>query len=124
MGAVLGAEVQVVQVHGLGAEEIAADQGDHAGRTAAVLADVDDQGVGVGQQVHRGRGRLAADLGGHEPPQVEIADVPLEPLDLLEPEVRRSARARASAPASRRPSRGSASARGASWASRGAARSE
>lgn len=75
-------------MHRVRPEEIARDEGDHAGRAAPVPAHVDDQGVGVGQEIERRRG------GGPDPlrleseaPQLEVTHVTREPLDLLEPEV-------------------------------------
>ena len=58
-----------------------------AGVAAAVLAQVDDDGVAVGQEVQGRDGRRAGVGGRFEDTEVEIADVTREPLDLAEAEV-------------------------------------
>ena len=52
----LGPDVPVDQVRLLG-EQVAAEQADHRRRAAAVLAHIEDHGVGVGQEVHGRHGR-------------------------------------------------------------------
>src|SRR5262245_10231101 len=71
----------------LGSEQVAGDQANHARRAAAVLAEVDDEGVGVGEEGHRGDRRVAAEFGPVKPAEIEVADVPLKPFDLLEAEI-------------------------------------
>ncbi len=69
---------------GLRPEEVGADERDHAGVAAAVLAQVDDDGVGVGEEVEDGGDRLGAALGVEEAAELDVADVARQALDLLE----------------------------------------
>ena len=56
--------------------EVADEEGRHGGLTAQALAHVDDEGLGGGNQAHRGGDQLAADDGGEQDGrQVQVADV-------------------------------------------------
>ncbi|MNE34090.1 hypothetical protein D3C80_1277980 [compost metagenome] len=67
-----------------GADQIA----DHGGRTAAVVAQVDDDGVGAGNQLKRGVDLLASRIIGPvevgEDPHVDQADIAGQDLDRAE----------------------------------------
>ena len=54
--------VDVVEVGTL-IEKIACDQSRHSRRSAVVVPQVDDEGVAVGEEVHRSNRRSAAILG-------------------------------------------------------------
>ena len=86
VGAVAFAEVEAVEVGALD-EQIGAQELHHRRHAALVVAQVEDQRVGVGEHGHRRcGGRLRHPRRG-EVAQVEIADVALQPLDPLEAEV-------------------------------------
>ena len=70
---------------GLGAEEVGADERDHRRVAAAVLAQVDDERVGVGEEVEDRRRRSRRPTSGvEEAAELDVADVARQPLDLLE----------------------------------------
>ena len=77
----------VVQVHGLLREEVAAPE-PHAGHgSAAVAPQVDDQRVGPADQLHR-RGDGGAGVLRHRyPAQVKVADVAVQALHAVDAEV-------------------------------------
>ena len=67
-------------------EEVAAQQGDHRGVATPASPEVDEQDVGVGQQVHRRRRGVATPPGRVEQPEVEEADVAGETFDARDAE--------------------------------------
>ncbi len=69
------------------AEEVGADELDLGRVAAAVLAEVDDDGVAVGQEVHGRDGRGPGLVGRIENAEIEVADIPGEPLHLAEAEI-------------------------------------
>src|SRR5436190_24207518 len=76
----------VVAVHRLRAEHIAAQLQHGARLAAAVPAQIDDERQGVRDELHRGHQRLAGDIRLIEPAQVEITDVAGEALYAVDAE--------------------------------------
>ncbi len=65
-------------------EEIAADESDHAGIAADVVAKVEDERVGVTYQPHRGNSGRAAVRRGLEGVEFHVAHVARQHLNLPE----------------------------------------
>ena len=65
-------------------EQIAADQSDHARRSAVVVSQVHDEGVAVSEEIHgRDRGRCA-ELGLRKGIELQITDIRRIVIRLLE----------------------------------------
>ena len=72
---------------GLLVEQVAAPEHDAVRRAAPVAAQVDDERVGPGDELHRGGHGRARDRGDGHPAQVEVADVAVEALHPVDAEV-------------------------------------
>jgi len=70
-------------------EEVGAEKKAETRHAAAVVAEVDDHRVGVGEERHRGGRGVAAELGIDEAVELHESDVSGQPLHLLETEVLR-----------------------------------
>ena len=77
------AVVEGVKVDGL-VEQIAAEEGDHVGCAAAVLSEVEDQGVGVGHEGHGRRSRRSSLRAALELVELDVTHVAGKDLDLGE----------------------------------------
>src|SRR6266702_3397265 len=66
--------VQIVEMGWL-CEEIAREEGNHGGMTAAILTQVDDERTGVGEKIHCRDRRLAGKFRREEATDIQIADV-------------------------------------------------
>ena len=65
-------------------EEVCGDESNHLGIATAVVAEIEDDGVHVAKEVHRGHGRRTANGRIEESIEFQIADVGGQPFDLLE----------------------------------------
>src|SRR6266404_2797338 len=74
MGHIALALPEIVQVGRLG-KQIGGEEGDHFGIAAAVFAEVEDDGIHVGKEIHGGNGGGAADVRVGEKIKLEEADV-------------------------------------------------
>src|ERR1035438_9422445 len=81
------AEIKIVEMHRLRREKITADQRHGSWIAAAVLAQIDDDRLGIGQKIHRRRSRVSRECRRHKSVQLQVADVPRHSLDSFEPEV-------------------------------------
>ncbi len=87
MGQALHAVVEIVEVHGLRANQIADHEGNDRRMTARALPDVDDERGGGSQVVHRGGGGLPGEERMDGPPQFQQPDIAGHAFDADEPEV-------------------------------------
>ena len=56
-------------------EEVGGNQGDHVRIAATVLPQIDDEGIDVGQKIHSGNGRVAANPRIGEEIKLQIANL-------------------------------------------------
>jgi hypothetical protein len=83
---VLFTVVEIIEVGRL-VEEVGRDEGDHLGIAAAVFAEVEDDGVDMGEKVHGGDGGWAAEVRISEKIELQVADVAGQNLNFCEPAV-------------------------------------
>jgi hypothetical protein len=79
------APVQVVEVDsGMGRKQVAAQQGHHSRRAPLVVAQVEDQGIGMGNQGHGRRHSIASKFRRFKPKKLNVANIAGEPFDFVE----------------------------------------
>src|SRR5262245_38721362 len=85
--AVVGAEIEVVQMHRLAVKQVARDERHHSRVTSAVPSQVDYESIGVGEKIHCSGSRVRTYTGRGKLSKFKVAHITRKPFDFLKPTV-------------------------------------